>query len=206
VSNYGMSSRTLQIFAGLAVFIQMIWFDPTESGYLPTVFSYFGHYFSVYELLLYVFPLIGIAIFIGIWKLQSWAWAMSAILSLFVLFQLWVYWYLGQVSRFWLLQILAVLICCIGAFAAKREHVIGRKDIIAVTIALVMAIPIIYIKSNFFRSISIEYDRPIPGWIEIWDHSNFVGTKAVFLWWILYWAIVVVHRATSSVFRKRNGL
>jgi len=182
----------------------MIWFEPTAFGYLPTVYSYFGHHFSTYELLLYFLPLVGIAIFIGIWKLQSWAWAMSIILSVFVLFQLWICWYFDEISSVWFLQIMAVSICCIGFFAATRDHVIRAKDIIAMLSALILAVPIVYIKSMFFRSISIDYDRPIPNWLEIWDHSNFVGTKAVFLWWVLYWAIVVTHTATSAVFQNRS--
>jgi hypothetical protein len=147
----------------------------------------------------------GIGIFIGIWKSQSWAWAMSLILSLFVLFQISICWYFGEVSPVWFLQVLAVLIFCIGFFAAIRNHVMRRRDMIAVSIALILAVPIIYIKSMFFRSISIDYVRPIPNWLEIWEHSDFVGTKAVFLWWFLYWASVVAQRTTTAVLRNRMG-
>jgi hypothetical protein len=195
--------RKLQILVGISVFVQMIWFDPSFSGYLPTACSYVGHPFSNYELLLYLLPPAGIVIFIGIWKSQSWAWAMAIILSMFVLFQLWAYWLAGQLSPISFLQIMAALICCVGFLAAAREHVIRRRDIIAISIALVLAVPIVYVRSMYFRSISIDYDWPIPRWLEIWEHSNFVGTKAVFLWWALYWAVLVTLMAVSAVSRNR---
>ena len=206
VSNCSMNSRTLRILAGISVFAQMIWFDPSASGYLPTACLFIGHpLFSNYELFLYLFPPAGIVIFIGIWKLQSWAWAMAMILSMSVLFQLWVHWLAGQLSPISFLQIIAALVCCIGYLVAARERIILRRDTIAIGIALIIAVPIIYIRSRYFPSVSIEYNWPIPRWLEIWDHSNFVGTKAVFLWWALYWAVVVTLTAVSAVSRTRGS-
>ena len=202
--------RIVQILAGVSVLALTIWFDPTESGYQPTIYLYyFGNRyprpFETYRLLLYLLPIAGTAITIGIWKLRSWAWAMSMILSVFVLFQMWICWRAGMLSPIFSFQFTAALICCIGLFAAARDHVIGHKDIIAVLIALMAAIPIVYVKSIYFRSISIDYNWPIPAWLELWDHSEFVGAKAVFLWWILYGATIVTMPMTAKLSRYRSG-
>jgi hypothetical protein len=184
---------------------QTIWFEPDLAGYFPTAYSYLGSRFTTYEMLLCCLPVAGIAIVIGIWKMQSWAWAMAMAFSLFVLFQAGIYWMFRDFSAISLIQITAILICCIGCFVAARRRILQRKDIIAMSTALIIAIAIVYVKSTFFRSISIDYDQPVPDWFEVWDHSNYVGTKAVFLWWVLYWAIVVTHAAVSAVFRTRSS-
>ena len=69
------------------------------------------------------------------------------------------------------------------------QHRARRKELLFVAGALMASIPIVYVRSIYFRSITIEYDWPIPHWLEVWDHSNLVGTKAVCLLWLLYWSI-----------------
>lgn len=205
LSNCSMSFGTLRILAGISVLVQTIWFDPDLTECLPTAFSYLRGRLTTYELLLCCLPLAGIVIFIGIWKSQSWAWTMAMILSLFIMFQLLVYWLAGHFTPISFFQITAVLICCVGFAGAAREQVIRRLDVFAILLSVVIAVPIVYIRSMYFRSISIDYDWPIPRWLEIRDHSNFVGTKAVFLWWALYWALMVSRSGVSAVFRIRSG-
>lgn len=197
-----MSLRPLRILAGISVLVQTIWFDPDLTGYLPTAYSYLGGRLTTYELLLCCLPPAGFVIFIGVWKSQSWAWAMAMILSLFVLFQFWVCWLAGYLSPISFIQITAALSCCVGFAAAAREQVIRRRDVFAILLAVVIAVPIVYIRSMYFRSISIDYDWAIPRWLEIWDHSNFVGTEAVLLLWALYWALMITR---SAVFRIRSS-
>jgi hypothetical protein len=132
--------RTIRSLAGISFLTQTIWFDPTISGCLPTAYTYAKNPLTIYALLLYLLPIVGIGIFIGIWKSQSWAWIMAMILSLFVLFQLRVYWKAGQLSQISFLQIAATLICCIMFFVAARMSAIRRKDAIAMIIALIAGI------------------------------------------------------------------
>lgn len=197
-----MSLRTLRILAGISVLVQTIWFDPDLTGYLPTTYSHLGVRLTTYELLLCCLPPAGIVIFIGVWKSQSWAWAMAMILSVFVLYQLWVCWLAGYLSPISFIQITAALICCVGFAVAAREQVIRRRDAFAILLAVVIAVPIVYIRSMYFRSISIDYDWAIPSWLEIWDHSEFVGARAVFLLWALYWVLMIPR---SAVFRIRSS-
>jgi hypothetical protein len=196
--------KIMRTITCISVLIQTIWFEPNLVGYLPTACSYLVSRFTIYSLLICLLPACGIAICIGIWRVRSWAWNMAIILSLFVLLQSGVYLKLGNSLPIALLQVMAGLVCCMGFIVAAMSHEIKRREVLIVIIALIAAIVIVYVRSSYFRTLSIDYEQQIPRWLETWDHSDIVGAKAVFLWWGLFWAITGIDLTISAFVQKHR--
>jgi hypothetical protein len=118
---------------------------------------------------------------------------MSIALSTVVVAEGCLYWWMASLTSRVALCLLAGAICLVTLLIIRGEFRAGAREGLFFCGALLLALAIIYVRGRYFPPGMIDYNRSIPEWISVWEHSFIWGEKAVLLLWALYWIMVVLN-------------
>ena len=134
--------------------------------------------------------LIELILLVGVIMIKPWAWCMTILFSTYALYAAFESTmgnrFPGKIEE---VQFAAAPLCVLLLMLGHHHFAIKRRDVIFLCVGFILTLTVIYVRGRYFPFGSIDYVRPVPYLLFIYDSSNLRGPLTLLLMWGCYLGI-----------------